>query len=84
MRFRTNVEDVGSFFSKYLETISEDATDGALDFARDYTGHREAAEEMHRKVYGVVHAHHLQPRRERGRGPSLVVSDLPSPSDDTK
>ena len=59
MRFRTNVEDVGSFFSKSLKDLSENAIDDALGFRRDHTGHREAAEEMHHKAYGVAYAHHL-------------------------
>jgi len=79
MRFRTNVEDVGNFFSKSLKEVSDDAIDDALGFRRDYAGHREAAEEMYHQVYGVAYAHNLQPRRERGWGPSLVVSDLHRP-----
>jgi len=51
MRFRTNVEDVGSFFSKLLKDVSDNAIDDVLDFHRDYAGHREAAEEMYHQVY---------------------------------
>jgi hypothetical protein len=80
MRFRANVEDVGSFFSKSLNRMFGDRADDALDSRRDYTGHREAAKEMYHQVYGVSYAHYLQPRRERGWGPSLVVSRLCSPS----
>lgn len=59
MRFRANVEDVGNFFSKPLNAISEKAIPDALDFRRDYTGHREATEEMYYQVHGVAYAHHL-------------------------
>jgi len=31
---------------------------------------------MYNQVYGFAYAHNLQPRRERGWGSSLVVSDL--------
>ena len=76
MRFRANVEDVGSFFSKALKTILQNAIDDAICFRRDHPGHREAAEEMYNQVHGVAYAHHLQPRRKRGWSTSLVVSDL--------
>lgn len=76
MRFRANVEDVGNFFSKSMKTNSQKAAHDAFGFPRDHPGHREAAEEMHNQVYRVAHAHNLQPRRERGRCPSLVVSSL--------
>lgn len=59
MRFRTNVEDVGSFFSECLKVHSKNAIDDAFDLRRDHTGHREAAEEMYHQAYGVAYAHHL-------------------------
>ena len=39
MRFRTNVEDVGSFFSESLKMIFENAINDAFDSYRDYTSH---------------------------------------------
>ena len=59
MRFRANVEDVGSFFSESLKTIPQNAIDDAPGFRRDHPGHREAAEEMHYQVHRVSYTHNL-------------------------
>ena len=79
MRFRANVEDVGSFFSKSSRKIFKNGIDDAFDFLRDHPGHREVAEKVYHQVYRVSYAHHLQPRHERGWSPSLVVSGLHCP-----
>jgi hypothetical protein len=59
MRFRANVEDVGSFFSKSLWCIFRNDIDNAFDFLRDHTSDREIAEEVHYQVYRVPYAHYL-------------------------
>ena len=59
MRFRANVEDVGSFFSKSPKKTFMSVIDDALDLRRNHTGHREAAKAMYNQVHRISYAHYM-------------------------